>query len=99
MSRDLRITLAIMIGALIVFAPVIFAAPGPAPTNYLALVMHIVAPTSPIPPTPTIRSTRTLVPTNTVPSASKVALGEPRARVMRPTLTRGPGSSQGSASK
>ncbi len=59
MSRELRITLAIMAVALIVGAPLIFAAPGPANTNYLAMVMHIVAPTSipaltatPLPPTP-----------------------------------------------
>jgi hypothetical protein len=33
--------------------PVIFAAPGPAPTNYLALVLHLVPP-RPATPTPTL---------------------------------------------
>jgi len=44
MSRELRVTLAIMIVALVLFSPAIFAAPSPANTNYLALVLHIVPP-------------------------------------------------------
>lgn len=53
MSRDVRTTLAIMAIALMVGAPLIFAAPGGANTNYLAMVMHIVPPTpipTPVPP-------------------------------------------------
>jgi hypothetical protein len=59
MWRELRITLVIMIVALIVFSPAIFAAPGPAPTNYLALVMHIIAPTATPTATPALVSTKT----------------------------------------
>jgi hypothetical protein len=66
MSQELRTTLAIIIITLIIGAPLIFAEPGPANTNYLALVMHLVPPPPPteiVPPTPTIRPTRTPVPT------------------------------------
>jgi hypothetical protein len=84
MSRELRTTLAIMIVALVVFSPAIFAAPGPANTNYLALVMHIVAPTAvPIAtatavPTKTLIPTKTPIPTNTpVPPTSTPALPPP----------------------
>lgn len=51
MSRELRITLSIMIVALIVFSPAIFAESAVVPSNasYLAAVFHIVV----TPPTPT----------------------------------------------
>ena len=65
MSRELRTTLAIMIVVLVVFSPAIFAAPGPANTNYLALIMRIVAPTAV--PTATVAAppTKTPIPTIT----------------------------------
>lgn len=53
MSRELRTTLLIMAVALVICSPTIFAAPGPANTNYLAMVFHLVPPTpipTPIPP-------------------------------------------------
>jgi hypothetical protein len=57
MSRELRVTLAIMIVALIVFSPAIFAEPSPANTNYLSLVMHIIPPaTATNTPSPTSTS-------------------------------------------
>lgn len=59
MSRELRVTLAIIAIVLIVCSPAIFAAPGPANTNYLAMVFHLVPPT-PI-PTPTPPDIATLV--------------------------------------
>jgi hypothetical protein len=71
MSRDLRIMLAIMAGALIIGAPLIFAAPGPSTASYLAMVFHIVAPT-PVPPT--VTPVNTIVPTNTsVPTIGPTA--------------------------
>jgi hypothetical protein len=77
MSRELRVTVAIMIVALAVFSPVIFAAPGPANTNYLALVMHVVPPptntsvptaTQSITPVPTSRPTRTPISATATPT-------------------------------
>jgi hypothetical protein len=73
MSRELRITVIIMAVALIVSTPLIFAAPGPANTNYLAMVFHVVAPTpvptatnTPLPSvTPLPSATVTRTPTNT----------------------------------
>jgi len=74
MWRELRVTLALIAVVLIVGAPLIFAGPGPANTNYLALVLHLVPPPTdtPVPtattaatPTPTLRPTRTPVPTDT----------------------------------
>jgi hypothetical protein len=55
--RELRSTLAVMIVALLVFSPAIFAGPSAAPSNYsyLALVFHIVPPA----PTLHVRSYRT----------------------------------------
>jgi hypothetical protein len=53
MSRERRTTLAIMLVALIIGAPLIFAAPGGPNKTYLALVMNI-APTL----TPTLAATR-----------------------------------------
>lgn len=81
MWRDLRVTLVILIGVAILASPIIFAAPGPANTNYLALVMHIVAPTNP----PT--ATTTAVPTSTglitpTPTATRTPLA--------PTATKPP---------
>ena len=72
MSRELRTTLAIMVVALVVFSPAIFAAPAPKTNTYLAMVFNIIpTPTSspvptqtPSPPTPS-RPTRTPAPTAT----------------------------------
>jgi hypothetical protein len=68
MLRELRITLSIMAVVLIAAAPLIFAAPAAAPTNYtyLAMALHVV----PIPPTVHVRSYR-MIPS---PSASAHAL-------------------------
>jgi hypothetical protein len=70
MSRDLRVTLVIMAAVLIVFSPAIFAAPGPANTNYLAMVFHIVAPTNTptTTPQPTTGPQPTATPTLPPPS-------------------------------
>lgn len=66
MSRELRTTLAIMAVALVISAPLIFAEPSPANTNYLALVMHIVPPPTPTnTPVPSATPTRTPVPSST----------------------------------
>jgi len=64
MWRELRVTLALIAVVLIVGAPLIFAGPGPANTNYLALVLHLVPPT-PIPPTATPTRAPTLTPSPT----------------------------------
>jgi hypothetical protein len=73
MSRELRTTLAIMIVALVVCSPMIFAAPSGAHTNYLAMVFHIVpTPTNtPVPtatPQPTTGPQPTATPTLPPPS-------------------------------
>jgi len=81
MARELRITLAILAVALIVCAPLIFAAPGPANTNYLAAVFHIVPPT-PVP-------TATPVPTPVPPDISTlvIQLSEMKSGYVRDTWT------------
>jgi hypothetical protein len=66
MSCEGRTTLAIMLVALILGAPLIFAASSGANTNYLALVMHVVPPPTPTtsaPPTVTLRPPRTPIAT------------------------------------
>jgi len=65
MSRELRTTLAIMIIALAVFSPAIFAAPSGANTSYLAMVFHIVAPTAVPTATAVASPTKTPIPTIT----------------------------------
>lgn len=64
MDCELRTTVAVMIVALAVFSPVIFAASGPANTNYLALVMHIV----PLPTTPAVATLIATVPPFVTPT-------------------------------
>jgi len=59
-----------MIVVLIVFSPAIFAVPDPAPTNSLALILHIVAPTNP----PTVPP---LIPTKTPPLPTITRTGPP----------------------
>lgn len=56
LARDLRTTLVLLASVLLLCAPLIFAAPGPANTNYLALVFHIVPP-----PTPTLPPVKALI--------------------------------------
>jgi hypothetical protein len=86
MARELRTILLIMAVALVIGAPLIFAAPGPAPTNYLALVLHLVVPTAlptftPITGTPINPGTATAI------AATSVA---GTAMATTPTVTRTP---------
>lgn len=84
MSRELRTTLAIMVVALVVFSPAIFAAPGPANTNYLALVMHVLAPTAAATATATAVPTKT--PTIGIVTPTPTATKTPVAATPTPTL-------------
>jgi hypothetical protein len=83
MSRELRTTLAIMVVALVVFSPAIFAAPSAATTNYLALVMHIVPS---VPPTFAI-ATNTPTKTPIIGVTLTPTFGSPPTRTPFPTAT------------
>jgi len=85
MSREFHTTLAIMIVALIVGAPLIFATPGPANTNYLAMVFHIV------PPTPVPTSTNTPLPSVTPLPSATVTPTPTNTPVIGVTITPTPG--------
>jgi len=80
MSRELRTTLAIMMVALVLGAPLIFAAPDGSYKNYLAMVFAYTPP----PPTPTPRAT--LVPSAT-PKPTIVPTNTPSAFINTPTAT------------
>jgi hypothetical protein len=85
MSRELRITLAIMAVALVAAAPLIFAEPSAVNTgnyNYLAVVFHVVPPPT-VPPTVMPTITRTGPPTAT-PTAT------PTDTPVPPTATKTP---------
>jgi hypothetical protein len=76
---------------LLLGAPLIFAEPSPATTNYLALVMHNVSlptPTTDVLPNPTIRPTRTPAPPTTTPTVTRTPTNTP---VIGVTITPTPG--------
>ena len=77
MSKDLRLTIAILIGVLILGAPLIFAQSDPAFShyNYLAAVFHQVVPTNT--PTPTNTAIPTITPKPTIGPTATPTLPPP----------------------
>lgn len=88
MDRELRTTLAIMAAVLLLGAPLIFAAPNPADTNYLALVMHIAPPPTPANAPSTNTPTRTPMPIGTPTKTPPAPTNTP---VVGVTITPTPG--------